>query len=101
MHVHHDVEVRVSLQAAEGAGQDPRAALIPFRAVQLTTVPGDVGETAGADLPAEEAAAMDGGVTPPQGGHLLEEAHHIAVLLRSRPVVPTDLVVLAVGVVVA
>src|SRR3954454_5921150 len=65
-------------------------------------MPLDVGQAAPIYRAGQEAAALEIPLAPAQRDHLAEEPEDVALLLaREIPVEPADLVVLAVGVVVA
>src|SRR5204863_8616244 len=80
--------------------EQPRAR-VPVRLVELESVPADVRLTLASQLAAQEPAAPKARVPAAKRDHLLEEAEEVLVALREFPVEPGDLVVLAVGAVVA
>ena len=110
VHVHHHVDVHVrraglaghvERESAEREGEHPRLRIVPAGTEQAAAVPRDVGQPALVDLAGEERGAPDRRLRLAEGDQLAGEPDEVRVLLGAGPVEPGDLVVLAVGVVVA
>src|SRR6516162_3199659 len=95
------MKVRLALEAAERIRQATGVGIVPAWLVQLSAVPGNVRQTALIHLPLEVTTGTSGTEIMTCGDEQLPEAQERAVLFRQAPVEPADLIVLAVGVVVA
>src|SRR5579883_678950 len=101
VHVHHDVQVGVAVQAAEREGQHAGLRIVPAGLVEFGSVPGHIGNAPRVSGSGEEPVLTEGRVAFAKGDHLFPEAEQVPVFLRQRPVEPADRVVLAVGIVIA
>ena len=94
---------RAASSPAEREGEHARDRVVPLGLVELEAVPADVLEPAPVAAAGEERAAAQARVARAAGAIMLleEPEERRALLLDQRPVEPAELVVLAVGVVVA
>src|SRR5262249_46733822 len=95
-------EARARFTAIEPKAQGARIRVVPSRAAEIGPEPGDVAHAIVIEITAEEELALlQDRVAAAECDRLAEEFKNIGVLVQPAPVVPADLVVLAVGVVVA
>ena len=101
MHVHHDVNIRIARETRQRDAQGAPIGIVPSRAVELRSMPGNIHQAAIVPRARKELPSMQRGMPLAELDHTFPEAVQIAVLVHERPIEPTGLVVLAVGVVVA